>query len=211
MPAAAADWDDSFPGRFVLGLGTSHPHRVAETGAVYARPLSAMRAYLDELDSRGSRAGPHRRVLAALGPTMLHLARSRAAGAHSYLVPVEHTRRARLILGNESLLAPEQAVVLETDPHRAREIARTHTERYLRLANYAKNLRTLGYTDEDLAGAGTDRLVDDLVAWGGLDQIADRIREHRDAGADHLAVQILTETPHRFPSEEYRRLAQILT
>ncbi|MBN6058011.1 LLM class F420-dependent oxidoreductase, partial [Nonomuraea sp. RK-328] len=131
------------------------------------------------------------RVLAALRPRMLELSRDRADGAHTYFVPPEHTAAARGILGPDRLLIPEQAVVLETDPRRAREIARAHMAYYLNLPNYPNNLRELGYTDEDLAGGGSDRLADAIVAWGDAAAIAARVRAHLDAGADHVAIQPL--------------------
>jgi probable F420-dependent oxidoreductase len=131
------------------------------------------------------------RVLAALGPGMLRLAAERSWGAHPYFVPVEHTALARKVMGDGPLLAPEQAVVLETDPSRAREIARLHTRHYLGLANYANNLRRLGFSEDDLADGGSDHLVDALVAWGDLDVIVARVRAHLEAGADHVSVQVL--------------------
>jgi probable F420-dependent oxidoreductase len=122
---------------------------------------------------------------------MLALARDRADGAHPYFVPVEHTPVARQILGPDRLLIPEQAVVLSTDAEQARNVARSHTTTYLRLPNYVNNLRRLGYSDEDLAGAGSDRLVDAIVAWGDEEQIANRVRAHLQAGADHVLLQPL--------------------
>jgi probable F420-dependent oxidoreductase len=182
-------------GRFVLGLGVGHRPTVDTRGHDYRRPLSAMRTYLDALDQVDYAGPPPRqpvaRVLAALRPRMLELARDRSAGAHPYFVPVEHTAAARAILGPEPLLAPEQAVVLETDPQRARSIAREHMAGYLRLPNYVNNLRDLGYGDDDLAGGGSDRLVDAIVAWGDVDAIRARVRAHHEAGADHVAVQAL--------------------
>jgi probable F420-dependent oxidoreductase len=141
---------------------------------------------------------------------MLTLARERAAGAHPYLTTPEHTQRAREILGAGRLLAPEQRVVLETDPATAREVGRRHLAVYLGLPNYTNNLRRLGFTDDDLAGAGSDRLVDTLVAWGDEDTIARRVREHHDAGADHVCIQALTGDPNAFPREAWRRLAPAL-
>jgi probable F420-dependent oxidoreductase len=133
------------------------------------------------------------RVLAALGPRMLKLSAERAWGSHPYFVPPAHTKLAREIMGPAAFLAPEQAVVLETDPHRARAIARLHTRTYLRLDNYVNNLRRLGYGEADLAGDGSDRLVDEIVAWGDLGAVVDRVRAHLAAGADHVCVQVLLE------------------
>src|SRR2546423_596170 len=134
------------------------------------------------------------RVLAALGPRMLELTRDRSAGAHPYLVPVEHTRRARAVLGEGRLLAPELKVVLESDAHRARAIARDAIERigYLRMPNYANNLLRLGFTEADLHDRGSDRLIDAVTAWGDMDTIIDRIADHHRAGADHVCLQVLT-------------------
>jgi probable F420-dependent oxidoreductase len=195
------------PGRFLLGLGASHASLVERLGQSYARPYRRMVDYLAELDAQAPPVPPGRRVLAALGERMLALAGSRTAGAHPYFVPVEHTARARRLLGPGPVLAPEQAVVLETDAARARDIAREHTEFYLRLPNYANNLRGLGYAEEDLAGGGSDRLVDALVAWGDAAAIGARVAAHHDAGADHVCIQVLTGNPDEFPRAEYRELA----
>jgi probable F420-dependent oxidoreductase len=187
--AAAAYLADARPGRFMLGLGVSHAGIVNQTGQTYQRPLERMREYLDGMDSAGPTLVP--RVLAALRPRMLELARDRADGAHTYFVPVEHTRRAREALGPDRLLIPEQAVVVDSNPIAARTIARRHTEFYLTLPNYVNNLRQLGFSDSDLQGAGSDRLVDAIVAWGDGEAIAARVREHHDAGADHVLLQPL--------------------
>ena len=198
------------PDRFLLGLGVSHAAVVdREQPGRYQRPLATMRDYLDGLDAATPPIPPGARVLAALGPRMLELARDRAAGAHPYFVTPEHTARARAILG-DGLLAPEQAVLLETDSVRAREIARTHVSVYLRLPNYTNNLLRLGFSDEDVAGAGSDRLVDAIVAWGDADTIRARIQAHRDAGADHVCLQALHADPGTLPLEQWRELASIL-
>jgi probable F420-dependent oxidoreductase len=138
---------------------------------------------------------------------MLRLAAERAGGAHSYFVPPEHTARAREILGSDRLLAVEQAVVLETDPTKAREIARIHTSRYLALPNYVNNLRRIGFGDQDLVGAGSDRLVDAIVAWGDMTAVIDRVRAHQSAGADHVCVQVLPWNPQALPMPEWREVA----
>ena len=205
---------ESHPDRFLLGLGVSHPEFVNRAAPDrYRRPLMAMTAFLDALDDPDSGAGgAERRVLAALGPAMLRLSTERAAGAHPYFVPVEHTAAARKVLGPGPLLAPEQAVVLETDPQVAREAARAHMSLYLGLTNYVGNLRRLGFTEEDLSGP-TDRLVDAIVAWGDEDTIASRVREHLDAGADHVSVQVLgrnDEERRSLPADTWRRLAPAL-
>lgn len=176
------------PGRFLLGIGVGHPEAI---GARYAKPYEALVGYLDELDAAQVPIG--RRVLAALGPKMLKLSAERAAGAHPYLTTPGHTRKARAILGSGVLLAPEQKVVLDTDPARARAIGRPVVAKpYLGLVNYTSNLRSLGYTDADLADGGSDRLIDALVDHGDAGTVAAGLTEHLDAGADHVAVQLLT-------------------
>jgi probable F420-dependent oxidoreductase len=205
VSAAAADLDRTYPGRFLLGLGASHGPLVEG----YTNPYGHMVSYLDALDTAGPAVAKDRRVLAALGPRMLTLAGERAAGAHPYFVPVEHTARARELLGEGPLLAPEVTVVLERDPGKARQLARTFTTGYLTLPNYTNNLRTLGFGDADLAGGGSDRLVDAVVCWGDLDAIAAHVRAHRAAGADHVCVQVLSAR-ESFPLAEYRELAPAL-
>lgn len=190
--AAAATLADAWPGRFVLGLGVSHAPAVERSGQSYGRPLRRMREYLDGM---GEPPPGCPVVLAALGPRMLELAADRTAGAHTYFVPPEHTARARAALGPDHLLIPEQAVILEPDPKAARAIARVHTERYLGMVNYVHNLERLGLTPEDLAGAGSDRLVDAIVAWGTAEDVAERVRAHRDAGADQVLIQPLGDGP----------------
>jgi probable F420-dependent oxidoreductase len=190
--------NEAWEERFLLGLGVSHAPIVNSRGHDYSRPLTAMLTYLEAIDSqRYDAPAPERPspvLLAALRPRMLELARERTAGAHPYFVPPSHTARAREILGPVPLLAPEQVVVLEPDPARARELARHHMALYLRLPNYVNNLRTLGYDDGDFADGGSERLVDAIVAWGDEAAIAGRVREHLDAGADHVAVQAYAET-----------------
>jgi probable F420-dependent oxidoreductase len=202
---AVADLDVTHPGRFLLGLGASHAPLVEG----YTRPYAHMVGYLDALDAAGPAVAKGRRVLAALGPRMLKLAGERAAGAHPYFVPVEHTAQARAVLGEGPLLAPEVTVVLERDPSRARQLARTFTAGYLTLPNYTNNLRTLGFGDADLSGGGSDRLVDAIVGWGDLETIAARVHAHLEAGADHVCVQVISRR-ESFPLAEYRELAPAL-
>jgi probable F420-dependent oxidoreductase len=179
-----------YPGRFLLGLGIGHPEATQE----YQRPYAKLVGYLDQLDDLKVPAGD--RVLAALGPKVLRLSAERAAGAHPYLVTPEHTRRARQVLGAGPLLAPEQKVVLETDPERARAIARPRVQNpYLGLTNYLSNLRSLGWTDADFAGGGSDALIDALAVHGDAAAIAGGVTAHLDAGADHVAVQVLNPDP----------------
>jgi probable F420-dependent oxidoreductase len=178
--------DRAYPGRFLLGIGVGHPEAVGE----YRKPYDALVEYLNQLDDYGVPA--QRRVLAALGPRVLGLSAQRSAGAHPYLTTPEHTARARTLLGPSAFLAPEHKVVLTTDPDTARSVGRRALDIYLNLANYLNNWRRLGFTDADVARPGSDRLVDALVAYGTTDAIAARLREHLDAGADHVAVQVLT-------------------
>jgi probable F420-dependent oxidoreductase len=168
-----------------------------------------MRAYLDDLDAAEPPVPAAERVLAALGPRMLELARDRSAGAHPYLVTPEHTRQARQVLGADRLLAVEQAAVLETNPERARTLARQHLAVYLQAPNYTNNWRRLGFTEDDLADGGSDRLVDALVAWGDAGAIRDRVERHHEAGADHVCLQVVTGE-FRPPVEEWRALGPAL-
>jgi probable F420-dependent oxidoreductase len=206
---------EAYPERFLLGIGVSHRTTVDRRGAfAYGRPYSRMRDFLEAMDSArypvrdGPEAPP--RVLAALGTRMLRLAAERSAGAHPYFVPVEHTSAARETLGPGPLLAPEQAVVLETDPSKARSIARGYMGHYLKLENYARNLTGLGWAEEDISEGGSDRLVDAIVGWGDVDAILKRVNEHLDAGADHVSVQPVTEDPRMIPLPQLRELAPAL-
>ncbi len=189
---------EAFPGRFIAGLGVSHRPLVEARGDTYERPFAAMRDHLAGMASAKHHSpAPSEHVpvlLAALRPRMLSLAGTAADGAHPYFVPVEHTARAREILGPGKLLVPEVAVVLEPDPVEARRLARLHTGGfYLRAPNYVENLRWLGWGDDDLEGDASDALVDAIVAWGDEQAIAARLREHFDAGADHVCIQPVTE------------------
>jgi probable F420-dependent oxidoreductase len=198
--AMANGWrmlSDAYPGRFVLGVGVSHAGSVTRRGGSYERPYSAMRAYLEAMD-RASSSAPEpetspRLMLAALGPKMLELASERAHGVHPYFVPVEHTAFARQRLGPGPVLAVEQTVVLESDPSEARRVARGFALDYLQTENYAKNLKRVGWTDADVAGKGSDALIDAVVSWGDVDRVAVRVRQHLDAGADHVCVQVVAE------------------
>ncbi len=191
-----------FADRFLLGVGTGHREHI---GASYQRPYEAMVAYLDALDAAG--VPVEDRALAALGPKVMRLAAERTAAAHPYLTTPAHTRQAREILGSGVLLAPEQKVVLEVDPEQARVLARPAVaDPYLGLVNYLNNLRRLGYTEEDLASPGSDRLIDALVAHGDPASAAARLVEHLDAGADHVAIQLLT-APDTDPVDGLRALA----
>ncbi|KDN23017.1 LLM class F420-dependent oxidoreductase [Amycolatopsis rifamycinica] len=195
---------DRYGDRLLLGIGVGHPESV--TG--YRGPYAKIVDYLDRLDAAGVPAGA--RVLAALGDRMLKLAAERTAGAHPYLVPVAHTRHARAVLGAGKLLAPEQKVVVDDDPAAARAIGRPYVRTpYLGLRNYVNNLLRHGYTEADVAGGGSDRLIDDLVLHGTPDTVAKGLRSHVDAGADHVAVQVLGPSPEA-ERENQRRLAEEL-
>jgi probable F420-dependent oxidoreductase len=198
----------TYPGRFYLGLGTGHAPSVEATGQRYVRPLSKLRAFLEALDP----AVPvDERLIAALGPKALALAAERTAGALPYLVPPQHTAHARRILGPERLLIPEQKVFLGTDEALARAVARRRTADYLQLPNYLNNLRNYGLTDEDFAGEGSDRWVDTLVAWGDEDAVRKRVDAHLQAGADRVAVQVLSASPEpKLPRHEWRAVAATL-
>ena len=202
---AVADLEARFPGRFLLGIGASHAPLTPD----YSRPYAHMVAYLDALDTLDTPVLPDHRVLAALRPRMLELAAARAAGAHPYFVPAEHTARAREILGHGPLLAPEVAVVLETDPAEARGLARTYASIYLGLPNYTQNLRDFGFEDDDIDGGGSDRLIDAVIPWGDATTVAARVREHLDAGADHVCIQVVANG-QGFPLDGYRQLAPAL-
>jgi len=207
--------DEAFPGRFVLGIGVSHRGSVEQRGIHrYGGPYQRMRAYLDAMDQARysvKEAGePPPRFLAALGPRMLRLVAERAEGAHPYFVPVEHTARAREVLGPEPVLACELAVVVEPDQDRARRIARAYMEHYLDLENYVNNLRRLGWTEQDIQGGGSDRLVDAIVAWGSVEAVRRRVREHLDAGADHVCVQALGQDPTDIALGQLEELAPAL-
>ncbi|WP_214406249.1 TIGR03620 family F420-dependent LLM class oxidoreductase [Pseudonocardia lacus] len=212
MVAAQATLAEAYPDRFLLGLGVSHSLLVESRGHRYAKPLSVLRAYLDAMDGawdayqavKPSPRPPH--VLAALGPRMLDLAAERAAGAHTYLVPVVHTERARRRMGSASLLVPEQAVVLDSNVERARALARTHIRRYLPLANYVNNLRRLGFDDRDFEGHGSDRLVDQLVVHGTAEEVLKRVDEHRQAGATSVCLNVISPWKKTFPLPHWRVL-----
>jgi probable F420-dependent oxidoreductase len=181
-------------GRFLLGLGVSHPHLVeGQRGHEYTKPVTTMRRYLEGMEKAlylgPPPPEPAPMLLAALRPRMLELAGRMTRGAHPYLVTPEHTARAREVLGEGPWLCPEQMVLLETDAAKARAVARKNMEVYIRAPNYQNSLKWQGFADEDFADGGSDRLVDAIVAWGDEAAIADRIRAHHDAGADHVCIQ----------------------
>ena len=210
VAARRAAWSEPWQHRSIFGLGVSHAPLIdAGNPGRYTKPYSAMVAYLDGLDAAEEPLPVDARILAALGPRMLALARDRSAGVHPYLVPPEHSAHAREIVGPDALVATEQAVVLETDPAKARAIARNHLAMYLPLPNYWNNLQRLGFGADDLLQGGSDRIVDSIIAWGDADAIKARVDAHHDAGADHVCIQVL-RAEYDFPRTEWRELAPAL-
>jgi len=217
--AMNAGWrtvSEAYPARFLLGLGVSHQPMVEGLrGSEYKAPIATMRDYLERMDGALYLAAqptePPERVLAALGPRMLELARDHTRGAHPYLVTPEHTATARAILGPNRLLAPEQKVLLETEPTTARAVARQALAVYIPgLPNYVNNLRRLGFGDDDLTDPPSDRLVDALVAWGDVEAIAERVRAHHDAGADHVALHVLPDDDGERSLHDARTIGEAL-
>ncbi|MFJ3804315.1 LLM class F420-dependent oxidoreductase [Streptomyces sp. NPDC090088] len=177
------------PGRFLLGLGVGHPEVTQE----YMKPTDKIAEYLGQLDRAD--VPVEDRALAALGPKVLKLAAEHTAGAIPYLTTVAHTHDARQVLGGVPFLAPEHKVILDTDADRARSLARETLQFYLTLSNFISSFRRLGFTDEDFANGGSNRLIDSMVAWGDAESITAGLAEYLDAGADHVAVQALGEDP----------------
>jgi probable F420-dependent oxidoreductase len=195
---------EAFPGRLMLGIGIGHPEATSD----YKRPLTAMRRFLDALDASPTPPPVDERCLAALGPKMLDLSAERSAGTHPYFTPVEHTRAARERIGPDKLVAPEVACVVETDAERAREVARGYAKTYLGLQNYTQNLLQHGFTEDDLANGGSDRLIDAVIPHGSAEEIAEVVQQHFEAGADHVCVQPLGEPG--IPRESWTALAKVL-
>jgi probable F420-dependent oxidoreductase len=199
-----AELNADFPERVLVGIGVGHPEATSD----YTRPLTAMRTFLDALDSAGTPLPRDRRCLAALAPRMLELSRERALGACPYFVPVAHTTAARAALGSRPLLAPEVAVVVDEDDDRARATARKYAHLYLGLENYTKNLLQHGFDESDVASGGSGRLLDSVVPQGSAAEIAAVLQAHLDAGADHVAVQTLGEPG--IPARSWAAVAQAL-
>ena len=199
-----AELEARFPGRVLLGIGIGHP----EATSHYSKPMAAMQAFLDGLDTNNAPVPQTRRCLAALGPKMLALSAERSLGAHTYFVPVDHTRVARKSLGETSILAPELACVLDDDTVSARAKARTYAELYLGLRNYTNNLLNHGFSEQDIADGGSDRLIDAIVPHGSANEIAAAAREHIDAGADHVCLQAVGVAG--VPRSEWAALATAL-
>lgn len=203
----ARDFDElepAFPGRVLLGIGIGHP----EATSRYAKPLAAMQGFLDGLDTAPDAVPRTRRCLAALGPRMLELSAKRSLGAHTYFVPVEHTKAAREILGETPLLAPELACVLDDGVDSARAKARAYAAMYLGLRNYTNNLLNHGFSQQDIADGGSDRLIDAIIPQGAASEIAGAARRHLGAGADHVCLQ--TVGISGVPRSEWTSLAAAL-
>jgi probable F420-dependent oxidoreductase len=214
MAAAQRTLAEAYPGRFVLGIGVSHAPIVDARGHRYQRPLERLRGYLDAMDAAPWQGPPlaeePARVLAALGPRMLELAAERAAGALLYNTSPEATATARSVVGSGPLLAVEQAVLVEDDPAQARRIGREFIAFYLTLPNYVRAWQRAGFGPQERADGGSDRLVDAVVAWGRPEAIAERVRAHLEAGADHVCLQVLESDPNGLPVASWRVLAPAL-
>jgi probable F420-dependent oxidoreductase len=215
MSAAQKTLAEAYPNRFLLGLGVSHIPLVEKLrGHQYDKPVPTMRAYLDGMDKAPfhsvAPSSKPPRVLAALGPKMLQLSAERADGAHPYNSTPQHTAQARELLGPDPYLCPEQAVVLEKDPAKARAIARKFLAIYLTLPNYTNNFLRLGFQEADIKDGGSDKLIDAVIAWGDLKTVLKRVQEHHAAGADHVCIQVLTDDSKTFPIREYRELASAI-
>jgi len=201
---------DAYPDRHVLGLG------LGGTSQPGTKPLTAMAEYLDAMDALARETpnptpkAPIHSILAAYGPRMLELARDRTGGAKTYHVNVQHTAQAREILGPDAFLAVEHAVLFESDPDTARAIARDHLHDYLNTPYNIAKFRRLGYAEEEITGGGSDRLVDDFVFWGDLDTIVGKLHGHVEAGADHVAVQVIGTEPGRSAMPYWRELGEAL-
>jgi probable F420-dependent oxidoreductase len=204
VAAQRAEVARAFPVRFLLGIGVGHPEATAE----YTSPLQRMRAFFDGLDAAPEPVPRDQRAGAALGPRMLALVAERSLGAHTYFVTPEHSRFAREQMGPDALLAPEVAVVVEPDDETARATAREYAALYLRLSNYTNNLKRFGFTDRDIADGGSDRLIDAVIPHGSAERIAEAVRAHFEAGADHVALQPLGHGPA--PVADYEALAGAL-
>ena len=198
---------DAYPNRHVLGLGFGD----ARPGV---KPIAKMIEYLDEMDAQSTPnpepRAPMHRILAAYGPKMLELARDRSAGAHVYHANVAHTAESREILGPDTFLGVEHPVAFESDPDKARAIAREHLVPYLNQKfNIAKFMR-LGYTEDDIQHGGSDRIVDDLVFWGEPETIIEKLQGHVDAGADHVGIQVIGIEPGESAMPYWRLLGEAL-
>jgi probable F420-dependent oxidoreductase len=203
LAAEYAVLERDFPGRLLVGIGTGHPEATSD----YTRPLTAMRAFLDGLDGAETPLPPERRCIAALAPKMLELSAERSLGTIPYFVPVEHTSACRAQLGPGPLVAPEIAMVVESDARQARAVAREFASVYLGLANYTSNLLRFGFGEDDIAGGGSDRLIDAIVPHGTPAELGGVVQEHFAAGADHVVLQAVGEPG--IPRRSWTALAEI--
>lgn len=214
MANGARTLGEAYPGRFVLGLGVSSEKSVTIRGGEYGRPVATMRSYLDAMAAAPCSAplpeSPVPLVLAAIGPKMLELSAERADGTHPFFAPVDHTAYARGIVGPDLCIAVAQPMVLGRDPQEARRIARSFAVHYLTMPHHRANLARFGFGDADLAGQGSDRVIDALVAWGDVDALARRVRDQLAAGADHVAAMVRTASPADPGMTAYRELASAL-
>jgi probable F420-dependent oxidoreductase len=212
LTAAYHRVESDHPERFLLGIGISHRPLVDEVRpGEFNRPFAAMVRYLDALDAQPAPVPVRRRVIAALGPKMLKVSAERSLGTHPYIAPIAHTEFARRVIGPDALLAPGVPVVLDSDPARARDLGRRFLATpYSRLPNYSNMWLAHGFTEADLVDGGSDRLIDGLVAWGDEERVAARIREHLEAGADHVCLHVIDEDRARLPREQWRRLGSAL-
>jgi probable F420-dependent oxidoreductase len=214
MQTGALTLAEAYPGRFVLGIGTSTDVSVPMRGHVYERPFSTLKSYVAEMDAVDYMGPlpdpPLRRVIGSIGPKSLAFAAEKSWGAHTYFVPPEHTSFAREIMGPEAFLAVEQAVVVDPDPTSARTVARDHMDFYLQRAAYRSLLINLGWSEDELDNGGSDRLVDAVVAWGDIDQVAARVEKQFRSGADHVCLQPLTNSPTEIGLDQLSQLAAAL-
>jgi probable F420-dependent oxidoreductase len=206
---AVAELDAAHGPRTLLGLGVSSPESAAAVGQAWGHPLDTMSDYLDELAATEHPVARDRLMLGALGPRMARLAATRTAGLHPFLVPAEYAEVQRAQLGAEALVAPHLAVVLDTDPARARDIARAGIGFFFGLPAYRANLARFGFADDDVVDGGSDRLIDAVVAHGDLSAVARRVRQHLEAGADHIALHVLTGD-NDLPRAQWRELATLV-
>jgi probable F420-dependent oxidoreductase len=204
VAAGHAELRQAFPARFLLGIGVGHPEATSD----YTRPLKRMREFFDGLDAADPPVPRDERIAAALGPKMLDLAAERSLGTHPYFTTADHTRFARERVGPDAVVAPEVAVVVEPDVEVGREKAREYAASYLRLSNYTRNLLRFGFDESDLANGGSDRLIDAVIPHGSAEEVAEGVRAHFDAGADHVCLQPLGHGPA--PLDDYRALAKVL-
>ena len=200
--------DQSYGPRAVVGLGVSDPNSAKSRGQDFGSPVGSMSSYLDGLDDSQSTVPATRRLLGAMGPRMVALAADRTAGIHPFLVPPQYSANQRAVVGPDPLIAPHQAIVLDTNPEGARAAAREGIGMFIGFPAYQNNLRRLGYDDGDLVPGGSDRLIDQLVAWGSIEDVHSRLRQHLDAGADHVAVHVLGG--NGIPLASWRELATLL-